>query len=62
MLRKTSFFVTAALLFALHPLPAQQDTGVITGEVLDASGAPVGNAFCGTCIIQTFPALRLNIL
>src|SRR5215471_14521766 len=34
----------AALLFTLHRLPAQQDTGLITGQVLDESGAPIANA------------------
>src|SRR5215471_19355419 len=43
MAKKTSFVVTA-LLLALHPLLGQQDSCVITGEVLDASGGPVGNA------------------
>jgi len=32
------------LLVALNPSPAQQDTGVITGAILDASGAPIANA------------------
>ncbi len=36
MLKKILFLCTAVLLFTL-PLLAQQDTGVITGEVLDAS-------------------------
>src|SRR3974377_1652667 len=38
------YLILAALLFVLHPLLAQQDTGLITGLVLDESGAPVANA------------------
>ena len=44
MLKTISLSVAAALLVALNPSPAQQDTGVITGEILDASGAPIANA------------------
>ena len=44
MLKTISLSVAAALLVALNPSPAQQDTGVITGAILDASGAPIANA------------------
>ncbi len=44
MFKNGRYLIFAALLFALHPLVAQQDTGLITGEVLDESGAPVANA------------------
>src|SRR6516165_8916384 len=60
MLKKTSFLVTAALLFALHPLLAQQDTGVITGEVLDASGVPIGNASVEVKNTETGIVLRVS--
>ena len=43
MLKKI-LFVFTALLLATLPSLAQQDTGVITGEVLDESGAPIANA------------------
>src|SRR5260370_27820760 len=43
MFHNGRYLILAALLFAL-PLLAQQDTGIITGEVLDESGAPVANA------------------
>src|SRR5437764_9146124 len=36
--------ILTALLFAVHSLLAQQDTGLITGQVLDESGAPIANA------------------
>src|SRR5579859_4125421 len=60
MLKKTSFLATAALLFALHPLLAQQDTGVITGEALDASGAPIGNASVEVKNTETGIVLRVS--
>src|SRR5579871_4688578 len=60
MLKRTSFLVMAALLSALHPLPAQQDTGVITGQVLDGSGAPIGNASVEVKNTGTGIVLRVN--
>ena len=44
MSNRGRYLILAALLFALHSLLAQQDTGVITGQVLDESGAPIANA------------------
>jgi hypothetical protein len=38
------YLTILALSIALHPLPGQQDTGLITGQVLDESGAPIANA------------------
>ena len=50
----------AALLFVMPPLLAQQDTGVITGEVLDASGAPIGNAAVQVRNTETGIVVRLD--
>src|SRR5581483_1223508 len=44
MFHNARYFAFTALLFALHPILAQQDTGVITGKVLDESSAPIANA------------------
>ena len=60
MLKKTCLPVIAALLFVLHPLLAQQDTGVITGDVLDPSGAPIGNASVAVKNSETGIVLRVS--
>jgi hypothetical protein len=44
MFQNTRYLMLTALLFALHTSLAQQDTGLLTGKVLDESGAPIANA------------------
>src|SRR5215472_6610193 len=44
MFQNARYSLLATLLLALGSLHAQQDTGVITGKVLDESGAPIANA------------------
>ncbi len=44
MFSNARHLMLTALLFAVHSLLAQQDTGLITGQVLDESGAPIANA------------------
>jgi hypothetical protein len=44
MFNMRRYLMIVALSLAFHPLCGQQDTGVITGKVLDESGAPIANA------------------
>src|SRR6478609_5291470 len=44
MFKNGRYLITVALSLALHPLLGQQDTGLITGQVLDETGAPIANA------------------